>query len=108
MSENKETPNLATDAVFVHSEPVPDDAVPVTGIDFDKPENKNTRAADLVSAMGGMGFQATSLGQACNIIDEMRTWEGTDKEGNPAKTTIFLGYTSNLISSGLRSISSSR
>lgn len=96
-------PDLAAEAVLVQSAPVPEDAVPVTGIDFDKPENKNTRAADLVNAMGGMGFQATSLGQACNIIDEMRNWEGVDKDGNPAKTTIFLGYTSNLISSGLRS-----
>ena len=60
--------------------------------------------------MRNMGFQATSVGQACEIIDEMRSWRGQSKndEGQPIEgkfdqCVIFLGYTSNLISSGLRS-----
>lgn len=55
------------------------------------------------------------MGQGCEIINKMRSWRGKhideleeherkgsfDEEGRQ-KTTIFLGYTSNLISSGLR------
>ena len=40
------------------------------------------------------GFQATHLGAAVNIVKEMR-------ENN---ATIFLGFTSNIISCGLREI----
>jgi deoxyhypusine synthase len=46
-----------------------------------------------------MGFQASAVGQATDIINGMRLWR--DPETGD-KTTIFLGYTSNLISSGLR------
>lgn len=98
-----ETPDLATDAVLKKSVDISNEAIAVSGIDFDKPENKNARASDLVDGMKKMGFQASALGRACEIIDEMREWRGTDKDGNEVGTTIFLGYTSNLISSGLRS-----
>jgi deoxyhypusine synthase len=82
-----------------------EDSIPVSGIDFDEAKNKNIRAKDLINGMGHMGFQATSLGSACEIIDEMRKWRGPHRknEGEEVGCTIFLGYTSNLISSGLRS-----
>ncbi|ODV96598.1 hypothetical protein PACTADRAFT_40284 [Pachysolen tannophilus NRRL Y-2460] len=108
-------PDLATDAVFVNSVPVPEDAVEVKGIDYSKPEAFNSRAKDLIKGMKTMGFQASSLSEACDIIDEMRQWRGKhvdeleehDRKGEfddqgYQKTTIFMGYTSNLISSGLR------
>lgn len=76
----------------------------VDGPDFDKPENKNISAKSLVQQMKYMGFQASAIAEACEIIDQMRTWEGTAEDGTKQKTTIFLGYTSNLISSGLRSV----
>jgi deoxyhypusine synthase len=102
MSESK--PALAADAVLKSSVEMPDDAVRVSGIDFDEPINKNVRASDLIDGMRHMGFQASSLGKACDIINEMRAWQGVDNEtGEAQKCTIFLGYTSNLISSGLRS-----
>jgi deoxyhypusine synthase len=94
-------PNLAADAVLKKSEQMPVDAVPVSGIDFEK--HPNASASELIEGMRNMGFQASSVAKACDIINEMRAWRGVDKEGNPAKCTIFLGYTSNLISSGLRS-----
>lgn len=97
-------PDLANDAVLKPSVDISADAVPVSGIDYDKAENKNIHAADLIAGMRNMGYQASSLSKACEIIDEMRTWKGEDKEGNVVGTTIFLGYTSNLISSGLRSV----
>ncbi|ODQ67621.1 Deoxyhypusine synthase [Nadsonia fulvescens var. elongata DSM 6958] len=103
MSDNK-IPGLASEAVLVQSAPVPDDAIEVEGIDFDLPENKNIRASDLIAGMSTMGFQASSLSKACKIIDEMRAWRGKNPEtGQEEKCTIFLGFTSNLISSGLRS-----
>uniref|UniRef100_A0A060SXE4 Deoxyhypusine synthase n=1 Tax=Blastobotrys adeninivorans TaxID=409370 RepID=A0A060SXE4_BLAAD len=96
-----ELPALANDAVLKPSVDISEKATPVSGLDFDK--GKNPRASDIVAGMRNMGFQASSLSKACEIIDEMRSWSGKDDHGNDAKTTIFLGYTSNLISSGLRS-----
>jgi len=99
MSDNR--PQIATEAVLKHSDSW--DGPKVDGVDFDKPENKNITAKSLVKQMRYMGFQASNVSEACDIIDEMRSWEGVDEEGNKQKTTVFLGYTSNLISSGLRS-----
>lgn len=95
------TPKIATEAVLKASEEW--DAPQVSGVDFDLESNKNCHARDLVKQMRYMGFQASALSEACEIIDEMRHFEGVDDEGKTQKTTIFLGYTSNLISSGLRS-----
>lgn len=108
-------PDILSDAVLKQSVPVPDDYVKVEGIDYSKPESRNMKAKDLIASMATMGFQASSLGKACSIIDEMRSWRGEhidkleehDRKGSfdddgYQKTTIFMGYTSNLISSGLR------
>ncbi|KAI9730593.1 MAG: Deoxyhypusine synthase [Cirrosporium novae-zelandiae] len=92
-------PNRATDAVLVKSEPMPADTPVVKGVDFNKYAGRNITAAELVEGMATMGFQATSVGEAARIINNMRAWR--DPETGD-KTTIFLGYTSNLISSGLR------
>ncbi|OWB58291.1 hypothetical protein B5S28_g4304 [[Candida] boidinii] len=108
-------PGLATDAVLKESIPVPDNFEEVKGIDYSKPESRNSKAKFLVNSMKTMGFQASSVSKACDIIDEMRSWRGKhiseledhekkgefDDEGYQ-KTTIFMGFTSNLISSGLR------
>ncbi|KAK9474366.1 Deoxyhypusine synthase [Dipodascopsis tothii] len=107
MSGNSALPSLASDAVLKASEPVPESAVEVSGIDFNA--SKDISVKSLVQGMRNMGFQATAVGTACEIIDEMRAWRGKakDDEGNETeeevRTTVFLGYTSNLISSGLRS-----
>lgn len=94
------TPEIARDAVF---KPSGDwDGPIVSGIDFDRPECHDAPASRLVEGMKHMGFQASSVGKACEIIDAMRSWRGTDENGNEQYTTVFLGYTSNIISSGLR------
>ncbi|EDO14926.1 hypothetical protein Kpol_1005p14 [Vanderwaltozyma polyspora DSM 70294] len=112
---NDKLPDILNEAVLKESVPIPDDFVEVHGIDYSKPEATDMRATDLIDSMKKMGFQASSLGQACDIIDNMRSWRGKhisevedhkkkgsfDDEGYQ-KTTIFMGYTSNLISSGLR------
>lgn len=108
-------PNLASDAVLKHSAPVPKDFKEVTGIDYSKESSVDMKASDLVASMRNMGFQASSLGEACEIIDGMRSWKGKHKskleeheikgtfdDDGFQRTTVFLGYTSNLISSGLR------
>ncbi|RLV94134.1 Deoxyhypusine synthase [Spathaspora sp. JA1] len=115
MSDTGKLPDLASDAVLKHSIPVPQDFVEVKGIDYSQDSAYNMKAKDLINSMKTMGFQASNLGQACDIIDEMRTWRGKHKseleehqltgefdEQGYQKTTIFMGYTSNLISSGLR------
>lgn len=114
MSDNK-LPGLATDAVLVKSDPVPEDFVEVKGIDYSKDSAFDMKATDLIDSMKTMGFQASSVGKACDIINKMREWRGKHIDELPEherggefdadgfqKTTIFMGYTSNLISSGLR------
>lgn len=49
---------------------------------------------ELVESMGTMGFQATNLNDAVRVIKKMRD----------EKATIFLAFTSNMVSSGLREI----
>lgn len=112
---NDKLPDLLNDAVLKASVPIPDDYIKIQGIDYSRPEATDMRASDLIESMKSMGFQASSLGQACDIIDNMRSWRGKHKDDlhehdqkgafddeGYQKTTIFMGYTSNLISSGLR------
>lgn len=60
-------PSGAQAAILKESDPVPDDAVPVRGPDFDSP-------LDLQGFLGSyekIGFQATSFGRAIDIVDSM-------------------------------------
>mgnify|MGYP003362200921 CR=1 FL=1 len=112
---NDKLPDILQEAVLMESKPVPDHFVKVEGIDYSKENATDMSATDLIDAMKTMGFQASSVGQACEIIQNMRSWRGKhidelddhDKKGSfdeegRQKTTIFMGYTSNLISSGVR------
>lgn len=105
----------AHDVVLGWSEPVPEGSVPVQGFDFEAADGAKLDHAALLSAMMTTGFQATSFAQAAEEIDRMIRWrlsdepitdsihDVTDPEVR-AKTRakIFLGFTSNLISSGVR------
>ncbi|KAG9971386.1 hypothetical protein KCU78_g23581, partial [Aureobasidium melanogenum] len=64
-------PSGAQDAVLKPSDPVPEGAIPVTGLDFDNFAGRNITVAEMVESMGNMGFQATSVGQATQIINGM-------------------------------------
>ncbi|KAM0277036.1 hypothetical protein ACHAQH_006166 [Verticillium albo-atrum] len=99
-SESNAPPAAATDAVLVVSEEMPEGAQKVQELDFDDLDGDIT-AEDLFRGMRYMGFQATSLGDAIRIINDMRAWRDPE---TGEKTTIFLGYTSNLISSGMRGV----
>ncbi|RDL33949.1 Deoxyhypusine synthase [Venustampulla echinocandica] len=92
-------PSSVTDAVLVKSGEMPEGSQKVEELDFNKFAGRDITVDDLLSGMNHMGFQASSIGEAVRIINEMRAWRDPETD---AKTTIFLGYTSNLISSGLR------
>ena len=111
--ENKDFKH-AQEAIFVPSVSVPDDAIPVRGPDFGAPTDLLT----LLDGYGSIGFQATSLKQAIDVINEMRSWRLSDEPiaqdenedllsyeaRSKVKCKVMLGFTSNLVSSGLRDI----
>ncbi len=68
----------------------PENFTPIKGYDF----NQGLDYSKLIDSYMTTGFQATHLAKAIEIIKQMR------KE----KCTIYLGYTSNMITSGLRDI----
>ncbi|KAK7733082.1 Deoxyhypusine synthase [Cytospora paraplurivora] len=94
-------PSSAKDAVLVKSEEMPEGSQKVEELDFNKFKGRPITVDDLYQGMKHMGFQASSMCEAVRIINDMRAWR--DPETGD-KTTIFLGYTSNLISSGLRGV----
>ncbi|KAF6819909.1 deoxyhypusine synthase [Colletotrichum sojae] len=105
--ENASAPPAgATDAVLVVSEEMPEGAQKVEELDFDDIKGTIT-AENLFDGMKYMGFQASSLGESIRIINDMLTWVSKRAWRDPEtgdKTTIFLGYTSNMISSGMRGV----
>jgi len=100
-AENKigAAPSTVTNAVLKPSDEMPEGSQKVEELDFNKFAGRSVTVEDLISGMNHMGFQASSIGEAVRIINDMRAWK--DPETGDG-TTIFLGYTSNLISSGLR------
>jgi deoxyhypusine synthase len=54
-------------AVLAPSQPVPESSIPVKGPDFDQPQSLHS----LLDSYSRIGFQATSFGKACEIVDEM-------------------------------------
>ncbi|KAK8134255.1 deoxyhypusine synthase [Apiospora sp. TS-2023a] len=110
---DNQPPSGATAAVLVPSDELPKDAQKVQEIDFNAllASGRPITVDDIMTSMPFMGFQASAMGEAVRIINGMRTWRGEvpaeavdGAAATPAKTTIFLGYTSNMISSGLRGI----
>jgi len=107
-------PSGAASAVLKPSDPVSDNAVSVQGPNFDSPLSLQ----ELLDSYKRIGFQANSLGKAIDVVNKMRKWRLSDdpitEDESDAylspevraqtKCNIFLGYTSNLISSGLREV----
>lgn len=102
----------AHDHVFHKSETLEGKAGHVTGYDF----NHGLDHAALLRSMISTGFQASQLGRAVNVVNQMLDWrlsdEPIDKASPPehkdpefrenTKCKIFLGFTSNMISCGVR------
>lgn len=109
-SQASALPTIATDAVFVKSE-VPTSAV-VVGYDF----NKGLDYSAILDSYLTTGFQATNLAMAVQEIERMLSWTLADdpvpddeleewrsiEARRTVRTKIWLSFTSNLISSGLR------
>ncbi len=68
----------------------PKEYIAIKGYDF----NKGVNYDELLNSFTTTGFQASNLGKAIEIIKKMRE----------EKCTIFLGYTSNMVTSGLREV----
>ncbi|PHH83101.1 hypothetical protein CDD82_3511 [Ophiocordyceps australis] len=100
MAPNSPPLSDAKAAVLMQSEAMPDGAQAVEELDFNKLRGP-VSAQDLFLGMRHMGFQASSISEAIRIINNMRTWKDADSGDH---TTVFLGYTSNLISSGMRGV----
>ncbi|KAI0561631.1 deoxyhypusine synthase [Gracilaria domingensis] len=101
---SSELPQVAADAVLQQSEQLPKDTPLVRGYDF---SGDVVDYDALLSSYKHSGFQATNFGIAVDIINEMISWKPAEAQiqsGIPrnAKCQVFLGYTSNMISSGIR------
>lgn len=70
---NGQVPNVSHDAVFKASAPVPKGVPQVDGVEFNDYDRKDTdiSAAELVANMANIGFQATAVGEAVRIINDM-------------------------------------
>ncbi|KAH3760885.1 deoxyhypusine synthase [Pelomyxa schiedti] len=72
----------------------------VRGYDF----NKGLDYDALFASMKFSGFQATNLGLAIEEINKMLHWRSTEPDEENERCKIYLGYTSNMISCGMREI----
>ncbi|GMH32582.1 hypothetical protein BSKO_00416 [Bryopsis sp. KO-2023] len=112
MTSTPNIPDVAAEAVLVASETLPEDTPKIKGYDFDKGRDLD----GLMNSMLYSGFQASALGQAIQEINRMLKWrlsdepitESTDERyldpgfREQTRAKIFLGYTSNLVSAGVR------
>jgi len=64
-------PTSTAEAVLKPSEKLSEDAIPVSGIDFDQYKGRDITVKEMIEGMTTMGFQATSLAQAAQIINDM-------------------------------------
>lgn len=86
----------------------------VKGYDF----NQGVNYSELFASYTNMGFQASALGKSIEIVNKMIRWKLCDEEidedesdyykdmnvRKKTRCTIFLGYTSNMASCGMREI----
>jgi deoxyhypusine synthase len=66
-------PSSVADAVLVPSNEIPEGAQKVEELDFNKFAGRPITVDDLMSGMNYMGFQASSIGEAVRIINDMVT-----------------------------------
>ncbi|XP_952648.1 deoxyhypusine synthase, putative [Theileria annulata] len=110
---NESIPKVALEAVLQANAQVTENMLPVSGIEYD-----GALAIDsMLEKFRVFGFQATNLGLAAEMVDRMFSWRLSDDplqesdEGTPyadpevrrkTKCTIWVSFTSNMISCGLR------
>mmetsp|Transcript_9448 Transcript_9448/g.10774 ORF Transcript_9448/g.10774 Transcript_9448/m.10774 type:complete len:440 (+) Transcript_9448:60-1379(+) len=115
VSKMPHIPSVSASAVLGESSELPEGMIACKGHNFEIDGNE---IDGIMKSMLTTGFQATNLGLAVEQINQMRRWRLSDKEwkegDDPAlrdpstrsniRARIFLGYTSNQISSGQREI----
>jgi deoxyhypusine synthase len=126
VSAKPHIPSVSASAVLGESSTLPESTPKCRGPDFsqimssEKNNNNNSDILDhIMESFKTTGFQATNLGLAVDQIQQMRSWRLSDTEwkegdGDTAlqppeirkriRARIFLGYTSNQISSGQREV----
>lgn len=87
---NEAAPAGVTDAVLKPSDPVPAEAIPVKGLDFDAYADRNITVAELVEHLKNVGFQATSIGQAVDIVDGMVRSKRSTRFQPPARPVLLI------------------
>ena len=105
--------DAATGVVLIQSEDLPASTPIVQGPSFSSPFTLDS----LLSSFLTTGFQATNLGLAVQEVNKMITWrlsheplpEGETEAEQPVprstvRCTVFLAYTSNMVSSGVREV----
>ena len=105
--------DAATGAVLIQSEDLPDGTPIVRGPNFDHGVDYDSLFASLLTT----GFQATNLALAIEEVKRMIAWrmsdlplpDGETEEEQPVdrstvKCTLFLAFTSNMMSSGVREV----
>ncbi|CDP03204.1 unnamed protein product [Coffea canephora] len=99
-------------AAFKQSETLEGTCPVIQGYDF----NQGVNYPELLKSMVSTGFQASNLGDAIDVVNQMLDWRLSDEcptedcseeERDPAfresvRCKVFLGFTSNLVSSGVR------
>jgi len=68
---SSQPPAAATGAVLVKSAEMPEGSQKVEELDFNKFKGKPITVDDLYQGMRHMGFQASSMGEAIRIINDM-------------------------------------
>jgi deoxyhypusine synthase len=112
-SVNEEAIKIAKNSVLKKSDEIECKTV-IKGYDF----NQGIDYSKLFNEYKVMGFQATAIGKSIDIINQMINWKLSDepltedeselykdlKVRESTRCTIFLGYTSNMASCGMREI----
>ncbi|KAL8502185.1 hypothetical protein ACS0TY_021340 [Phlomoides rotata] len=107
-------PDSVRSIVLKESESLDGVSVKIEGYDF----NKGVNYHELLKSMAVTGFQASNLGDAIQLVNEMLDWRLSDEiptedcceeekdlaYRESVRCKVFLGFTSNLISSGIRDI----
>ncbi len=94
MPNNADKEKIARENILKTGEEL--EGVAVRGYDF----NRGANYEEIINSFASTGYQATHFSKAIEIVNKMQ--EEKAKHGDKAK--IFLGYTSNMVSSGLRDI----
>ncbi|KAL6555113.1 hypothetical protein OROGR_006371 [Orobanche gracilis] len=107
-------PETVRSTVFKESDRLDGVSPEIEGYDF----NKGVNYPELLKSMAVTGFQASNLGDAIQLVNEMLDWRLSDETPTEdcseeerdvayresVRCKVFLGFTSNLISSGIRDI----